>query len=1310
MPTAKEVDPTGTPVGHDDDEVTNSKENEKVADSTTTTPSSESAITSTSTTSTTASTSASAAVTATSTPNENRPESITNNNNENTQSELKEDDTSDTNSFKTADDDADDDGSGEDNDNTNLVHQINEGNHQTLNETANPRINETATSTTSAAAETTATAMEVEKEITIDLENVGDTDKNVLEILEISDDEDNTNANDGKDDKQKDNDDKDDEVQIIEKTTSAATTAPATTSPPATTEKEGPGDNHAPHFEPYDPDDDDELDELDNDLEDDEEIYNDSDDDNNDDEDDDDDNNNLDTTFVSVYSTEEVSSTTTTRTSKKRSATNMTKSSSSTPATSSITKKKRTNPKYYALRKGRTTQNCIYFYKKDLKLQINDDFYQPEYKSFDELDDAVEYILSEPLLRFKTRNIDDDDDDDTIAAATIAVAASGTTTATDTSGDQNKDDDNDNGTKEGPPTKRAKNDEPEQEISWESMYIQLQQYFFTHGNLEIPGQKKYAHLRNWIIKQREEYRYSINGVKNSMTEGRIQLLLALNFQFINPATNQRKTFDELCQELVDYKEMNVSDPKSTSFLYGWIMRMKYKYKDYLAGKVDKSGGMDIDKVYALELIGFPWTRDPSTICKKNGKKFTPSKKYVPVESTDKEATSKALAASLKSYTAADFAKRATGLLNTSNSNGMGVNNTFMTNAPVSAHNSPFMSTTSSNNGTPNRTIPIAPYPGSMQVGPYMNMPAYAPGYFYLPPPTLTPGAKSATTGNNNTPNSSSVTSQTLSYSTYFGEKNIRERHWKEQFADLKKFKEDNGHLNLSFADDDRYKKLKNWCRTQRTNYRLLTRGKPCFLTESKKKMLDEIGFEFECGAGLREAKWKEAYNELKNFKEKHGSLKDVVNDKDLNHWCNCQRRQYRKFKLGKESAFFNEDKLKLLEAIGFDFDLVTATPRTSKLRDKWFEKFEELKKYKFDHGDFDPPIKSKLYAWTSDQKLRLKKYQAAKEADNFSPDRWAEEKIEKLVGIGFDFMKRRKSKLTPRKILTEEEKNIAFEEWTKMYTLLKSFKEENGHCVPPARPITPLRTWMEKQRVDYKKYIAKKESSMTGLKISFLNEIDFPFTSTVVKIPWEERYAELKRFKAKYGNTMVPQGYTGQLGMWTQRQRNKYKDYKAGKKTSMTEERVKLLEELGMVWQILPTPKVSEKKTWNQRFEDLLAYKEEHGHMRVPQSVLGLGSWVHRQRVDYQLMKKGRKSPMNTEKALRLTEGGFEFIVNPKKQRDRPVNLYDPHPHVARKAAEGENNDDNDDEEGDEMDEDEEVEGEDEVEEELQELAYYIHT
>jgi hypothetical protein len=107
-----------------------------------------------------------------------------------------------------------------------------------------------------------------------------------------------------------------------------------------------------------------------------------------------------------------------------------------------------------------------------------------------------------------------------------------------------------------------------------------------------------------------------------------------------------------------------------------------------------------------------------------------------------------------------------------------------------------------------------------------------------------------------------------------------------------------------------------------------------------------------------------------------------------------------------------------------------------------------------------------------------------------------------------------------------------------------------------------------------------------------------------------------------------------------------------------------------MVWSILPTPVVTERKTWDERFEDLLEYKEEHGHMRVPQSWPGLGNWVHSQRVGYQLMKKGRDSRLTTEKALKLAEAGFEFVVAPRKQRASRQNLYDPHPHLARRAAE----------------------------------------
>ena len=121
-----------------------------------------------------------------------------------------------------------------------------------------------------------------------------------------------------------------------------------------------------------------------------------------------------------------------------------------------------------------------------------------------------------------------------------------------------------------------------------------------------------------------------------------------------------------------------------------------------------------------------------------------------------------------------------------------------------------------------------------------------------------------------------------------------------------------------------------------------------------------------------------------------------------------------------------------------------------------------------------------------------------------------------------------------------------------------------------------------------------------------------------------------------------------------------------------------------MIWSVLPTPVVTERKTWDERFQDLLQYKEENGHMRVPQSWPGLGNWVHSQRVGYQLMKKGRESRLSTEKALKLAEVGFEFVVAPRKQRASRQNLYNPHPHLARRAAEAvENNSESSEEEED---------------------------
>ena len=49
-----------------------------------------------------------------------------------------------------------------------------------------------------------------------------------------------------------------------------------------------------------------------------------------------------------------------------------------------------------------------------------------------------------------------------------------------------------------------------------------------------------------------------------------------------------------------------------------------------------------------------------------------------------------------------------------------------------------------------------------------------------------------------------------------------------------------------------------------------------------------------------------------------------------------------------------------------------------------------------------------------------------------------------------------------------------------------------------------------------------------------------------------------------------------------------------------------------------------ERKSWDDRFRELLAFKEEHGHTLVPQLSGPLGGWVKDQRTGYRRMKKGQ--------------------------------------------------------------------------------------
>ena len=67
-----------------------------------------------------------------------------------------------------------------------------------------------------------------------------------------------------------------------------------------------------------------------------------------------------------------------------------------------------------------------------------------------------------------------------------------------------------------------------------------------------------------------------------------------------------------------------------------------------------------------------------------------------------------------------------------------------------------------------------------------------------------------------------------------------------------------------------------------------------------------------------------------------------------------------------------------------------------------------------------------------------------------------------------------------------------------------------------------------------------------------------------------------------------------------------------GIKTSMTDEKLQALANMDFQWGY--NKKEEEHKIWNQQFEELQKFKEEHGHCRVPTRTPKLGYWVSDQK------------------------------------------------------------------------------------------------
>ncbi|GKY90833.1 hypothetical protein MPSEU_000056100 [Mayamaea pseudoterrestris] len=307
------------------------------------------------------------------------------------------------------------------------------------------------------------------------------------------------------------------------------------------------------------------------------------------------------------------------------------------------------------------------------------------------------------------------------------------------------------------------------------------------------------------------------------------------------------------------------------------------------------------------------------------------------------------------------------------------------------------------------------------------------------------------------------------------------------------------------------------------------------------------------------------------------------------------------------------------------------------------QNLELLKAFKLKHGHtkvpFNYPEDPVLSTWVANTRFAYR-------SNTLKPERKAA-----LDEIGFDWRRRNDS--------------IA---WYKSLELLKEYKQQHGDClVPQSYPVNPsLGIWVHTQRNNFRK------SKLDDDQRSALEQLGFVWRTVVApptKRNWDESYQVLQQYKERHGDCNVPWNYAPDLylGRWVGKQRTAFR------RNALKEEHRKALDDIGFEWRTIhsfprdapalvngdktasPLPFVPRKTLhdaqWNASYARLQAYREKHGHTRVPYAYkedLKLANWISVQR------RANKFGKLDSARREQLDAIGFDWILS-KGCKPKPI-------------------------------------------------------
>mmetsp|Transcript_20126 Transcript_20126/g.30836 ORF Transcript_20126/g.30836 Transcript_20126/m.30836 type:complete len:419 (-) Transcript_20126:68-1324(-) len=304
----------------------------------------------------------------------------------------------------------------------------------------------------------------------------------------------------------------------------------------------------------------------------------------------------------------------------------------------------------------------------------------------------------------------------------------------------------------------------------------------------------------------------------------------------------------------------------------------------------------------------------------------------------------------------------------------------------------------------------------------------------------------------------------------------------------------------------------------------------------------------------------------------------------------------------------------------------------------WYERLIQLQNFQAEHGHCNVPElyegNPQLGNWVHNQRKEFQKRMSGESSSI------TDERVEALDDIGFVWGIFKSPKV----------------DWYDRFDALVAYRKEHGDCNVPSNYVNDpaLARWVKQIRIQYKNFGTKtkktaptRRSLLTKERIEALEEIGFVWS--IYDQMWEDRLRELVAYRDQHGHCKVPQSWkeSPELGSWVKAQRDERTKYDGAKKSSLTKERIRILNEIGFVWKL--------RTSWEDRYAGLLEYKRVHGDCKVPKNFTddpGLGKWVDRQRQNYRAMKRGKKAnntKITSERINKLESIGFVWNIREEK-------------------------------------------------------------